>query len=66
MKEYIMLVGECIWAVFTSEFDTSVTTVVVEEPAPAPVHWNLEISAVTAVFIMACLLSLIIGGLVNL
>lgn len=64
MKEYIMLVGECIVAVFTSEFDTSVTPVV--EPAPAPVEWNLEISAVTAVYLLACIMALLIGGLVNL
>lgn len=64
MKEYIMLVGECIVAVFTSEFDTSVTPVV--EPASVPVEWNLEISAVTAVYLLACIMALLIGGLVNL
>ena len=64
MKEYIMLVSECIVAVFTSEFDTSVTPAPVVEPVP--VEWNLEISAVTAVYLMACILALLIGGLVNL
>ena len=64
MKEYIMLVGECIVAVFTSEFDTSVTPAPVVEPIP--VEWNLEISAVTAVYMLAAMLALIIGGLVNL
>ena len=64
MKDFIMLVGECIVAVFTSEFDTSVTPVV--EPTPVSVEWNLEISAVTAVYMLAAILALIIGGLVNM
>lgn len=59
-----MLVLECVWAVFTSEFDTSVTTI--PEKEPVVVEWNLEISAVTAIYLLAALLSLIIGGLVNL
>jgi ABC-type spermidine/putrescine transport system permease subunit II len=64
MKEFIMLVGECVWAVFTSEFDTSVTPVAT--PEPVVVEWNLEISAVTAVYMLAAMIALIIGGLVNL
>lgn len=64
MKEYIMLVSECIVAVFTSEFDTSVTPAPVVEPVH--VEWYLEINAVTATYMLAAMLALIIGGLVNL
>lgn len=62
MKEYIMLVGECIWAVFTSEFDTSVSP----KPEEA-VNFDItkEVLIVTWLYLLACVLAFVIGVLVN-